>query len=45
MITVHIAFEEVTPREIADLYMEEFCGTYKNMTHSNLTLPRLVPRG
>ncbi len=21
MITVHIAFEEVTPREIADLYM------------------------
>ena len=41
MITVHIAFEEVTPREIADLYMEEFCRTYKNMTHNNLTLPRL----
>lgn len=41
MITVHIAFEEVTAREIADIYMEQFCRTYKNMTLDNRTLPRL----
>ena len=41
MITLHIAFEEVTPREIADLYMEEFCRTYKNMTLNSRTPPRL----
>ena len=39
MITVHIAFEEVTAREIADIYMEQFCRTYKNMTLDNRTLP------
>lgn len=41
MITLHIAFEEVTPREIADIYMEQFCRTYKDMTLDARTLPRL----